>query len=86
MPTNALTTRELAEVITRCAGVAVNASTLGSRPLTSFEDLEVDSLGVLGVVAELERRYDVTLGTEAEQCATPRELLAMVNEQLAQAA
>jgi minimal PKS acyl carrier protein len=86
MPTKPPTIGELAEVITQCTGVAVDAAALASHPLTSFEDLEVDSLGVLGVVAELERRHGVILGADAEQCGTPYELLALVNEQLTRAA
>jgi minimal PKS acyl carrier protein len=85
MSTNVLTIEELAAIITKCAGVDVEPGALAAEPLTSFADLDVDSLGVLGVVAEIERRYSVALGGDAEECETPRELVALVNEQLSSA-
>lgn len=75
----------LAEVITRCAGAGTDGTTLrDTRP--TFADLEVDSLGLLGIVADLEQTLGIRLGSEAEQCASPEELLAMANAQLRSAA
>ncbi|MGW1253675.1 phosphopantetheine-binding protein [Streptomyces sp. NPDC002513] len=81
----ALSHEVLAEVITRCAGAGTDAETLrDTRP--TFAELEVDSLGLLGVVAELEQLLGIRLGPEAEQCASPDELLAMANTLLRSAA
>ncbi|MEV0587117.1 acyl carrier protein [Nonomuraea sp. NPDC050310] len=79
-----LTYEELAEIMSKSAGVTVPAETLES-PTVRFEDLEVDSLGLLSIVAELERRYRLTLGAEAESSQTPGELLAAVNDRTAKA-
>ncbi|KWW98073.1 acyl carrier protein [Carbonactinospora thermoautotrophica] len=82
MSNGPLTFEELASVINSCAGVPVSGEELAGDPLRSFADLNVDSLGLLGIVAELERRYGIPLGTEAEQCASPHELLNFVNAQI----
>ncbi len=77
-----LTFDELASIITERAGIPVDGEELASDPAQSFADLNVDSLGLLGIVAELERRYGIPLGPEAEQCASPHELLNFVNAQI----
>ncbi|MEY9836984.1 acyl carrier protein [Streptomyces sp. 846.5] len=68
----------LAGVIAQCAGAQVEAVVLSSEKPT-FDHLDVDSLGVLGIVAELERLLGVRLGTDAEQCESPGELRDLVN-------
>ncbi|MEU4834406.1 acyl carrier protein [Streptosporangium sp. NPDC023615] len=73
-----LTYEELAEIVSKSAGVRVAPETLESDSVR-FEDIEVDSLGLLSIVAELERRYRLELGVEAESSETPRELVDMVN-------
>ena len=71
----------LADVITRCAGAQTEAATLRSgRP--TFTDLGVDSLGLLGIVAELEQAFGIQLGAEAESCSSPGELLDIANAKL----
>ncbi|MDX6356497.1 MAG: minimal acyl carrier protein, partial [Streptomyces sp.] len=47
-----------------------------------FTDFELDSLGLLGIVSELEKRYARPIGEEAETCKTPRDFLDNVNAQL----
>jgi minimal PKS acyl carrier protein len=75
-----LTYPVLAEAIAASAGVSVAAADLADAP--SFEGLGVDSLGLLGTVAQLERDLQVTLGTEFERCGSPAELLAKINDRL----
>lgn len=76
-----LTYEELVPLIERCTGVRVTAEQLAA-PDTEFVALGVDSLGLLGVVAELERRYAVPLGTDVEQAPSAPELIAAVNREL----
>lgn len=76
-----LTYQEFAEVLRSCAGVTVDPGTLESGTV-EFADIDVDSLGLLGVVAELQNRFGATLGTEAESSRSPRELIDIVNAQL----
>ncbi|GLF95482.1 acyl carrier protein [Streptomyces yaizuensis] len=84
-PSTALSHEELAEVITRCAGARTDAAALRTtRP--TFQDLGVDSLGLLGIVAELEQMFGIRLGDDAERCSSPDELLATTNTLLREAA
>jgi minimal PKS acyl carrier protein len=84
MLTRPLTVEALATLITESTGVPVDPVALASEPASRFEDLGVESLGMLGVVVKIENSYGVRLGTDAERCQTPDELVAMVNEQLNQ--
>ncbi|MGW1199818.1 acyl carrier protein [Streptomyces sp. NPDC002536] len=77
-----LTYEQLAVIVRACTGVQLDAAGLDD-PGLELKALGVDSLGLLGVVAELERRYPVLLGREAEQAASPRALHDLVNAQLA---
>ena len=75
-----LTYQELASVILNHVGITVNVHRLSHR-LTTFADVGVDSLGMLAVVRELERRRRVDLGaTAAQVCSTPRQLMARLRE------
>jgi minimal PKS acyl carrier protein len=71
----------LAEVITRCAGARTEAATLRAGQPT-FTELGVDSLGLLGIVAELELAFGIQLGAEAETCTSPGQLLDIANAKL----
>ena len=82
MPDGAVLPNELASVITSCAGANVDAATLRDQPAITFEELGVDSLGVLGVITELENRYAIRIGTDAEACRSPHELLVLINTAL----
>lgn len=77
-----LNTETLAQIIVRCAGVPMG--TIEPAELTSvdFDALGVDSLGVMGVVAELENRYQIRLGVDADTFGGPGELLDLVNKML----
>jgi minimal PKS acyl carrier protein len=76
---------ELAELMNSRAGLAVDAAQLADRPDAAFTDFDLDSLGLLGIVAELEKRHGVKLGENAEGCRTPRAFLAAVNAALSTA-
>lgn len=49
----------------------------------SFDDFGVDSLGLLGVVGELENRHGVKVTNGAESAKTPTEFLDLVNSSFA---
>ncbi|MFE9246637.1 acyl carrier protein [Nocardiopsis sp. NPDC006938] len=72
-----VTLEELVELISTSAGVRTDAETAADL---TFDELGVDSLGVLGVVAEIERRVGRRLGPEAELSPSPSALIALVNE------
>ncbi|WP_405682982.1 acyl carrier protein [Streptomyces sp. NBC_00057] len=81
----ALSHETLAEVISRCAGATTNAAMLRTAQPT-FAELGVDSLGLLGIVAELEQMLGIQLGPDAEQSSSPDELLGTANALLRSAA
>lgn len=70
----------LADVVTRCAGAPTTASVLAADP--SFDDLGVDSLGRLGIVAEMENHLKISLPDGAEEAHRPSDLLALVHNRL----
>lgn len=80
------TYQELAAMIKSCAGVTVDADTMSRQPALTFEELEVDSLAVLGLVAALENRYGIRLGAEAEQSRRPQQLRELVENAIAKEA
>ncbi|MFI6984334.1 acyl carrier protein [Embleya sp. NPDC050154] len=75
------TYEELAALMKSCAGVTADPDHM-SRPDATFEEFGLDSLGLLGIVSEVERRYKFPLGADADQCKTPREFLETTNSQL----
>ncbi|WP_335977866.1 MULTISPECIES: acyl carrier protein [Streptomycetaceae] len=77
---------ELADLMRNRAGLAVEPHQLAADPATTFEEFNLDSLGLLGIVAELEKRYGRRIGDDAETCKTPHVFLATVNSQLKAAA
>lgn len=68
---------DLAEVINRCAGVAVTGEQISCSGL-SFNELGVDSLGVMGVVAELQRNHGMSREVDIAPDQSPRELLTLL--------
>ncbi|MFF3325131.1 acyl carrier protein [Streptomyces sp. NPDC002889] len=76
-----LTIEQLA-VLMKGAGITVDPKDMGSRPETPFETYGLDSLGLLGIVGELENKYGRPLPPEADRCKTPREFLDLVNNSL----
>jgi minimal PKS acyl carrier protein len=77
-----VTYEELAALMKGRAGVSADPRAMAARPDASFEEFELDSLGLLGIVAELEKRYKRPIGEDAETCKTPRSFLDNVNAQL----
>ncbi|MGW0364496.1 acyl carrier protein [Streptomyces sp. NPDC002990] len=76
-----LTMEELAALM-KSAGISVDPAEMASRPESAFEDYGLDSLGLLGIVGELENRRGRALPADADRCKTPREFLDLVNNSL----
>ncbi|MFJ9443666.1 acyl carrier protein [Kitasatospora sp. NPDC101235] len=72
---------ELATLLQVRAGVAVDPGDL-ARPGAEFEAFGIDSLGLLGVVGELENRHGLKVTSGAESAKTPAEFLQLVNSSL----
>lgn len=77
-----ITVEELAELMKKCAGVTVPAAELAQQPDIGFDSIGVDSLGLLGIVGELENRYGTPMPPDAERCKTPQQFLDLVNSAL----
>ncbi|GAB2714217.1 acyl carrier protein [Kitasatospora kifunensis] len=77
-----VTFEELATLMKGRAGLSVDAAELASQPDTPFDQFGLDSLGLLGIVSELENRYGQPIGNEPESCKTPEDFLTLVNDQL----
>jgi minimal PKS acyl carrier protein len=74
-----ITVEELSELMKKAAGVTVPPDELRARAGTGFDALGIDSLGLLGVVGELENRYGTPMPPDAERCKTPAQFLDLVN-------
>ncbi|MET8814029.1 phosphopantetheine-binding protein [Streptomyces sp. NPDC004549] len=77
-----ITEEELAALMKKAAGITVAPQVLRERPETPFETLGLDSLGLLGIVGELENRHSVPMPPDAERCKTPKQFLDLVNSAL----
>jgi acyl carrier protein len=78
-----ITPTDLARLLSQAAGVDLLPADL--LPEATFEDLSVDSLAMLAVVAEIHRNY-VRLPEAAEKAVTVGEFLDLVNSQLTEPA
>ena len=78
-----VTFTELATLMKQAAGVTVDPHDLEGRADTPFAEFGLDSLGLLGIVGELENRHGRALPTDAERCKSPRAFLDLVNASLA---
>ncbi|MEU4727621.1 MULTISPECIES: acyl carrier protein [unclassified Streptomyces] len=76
-----LTLEELA-VLMKTAGITVDPTELAQRPDRAFDEYGLDSLGLLGIVGELERAHGRALPADADRCKTPAEFLDLVNDSL----
>ncbi|MFD6938591.1 phosphopantetheine-binding protein [Streptomyces goshikiensis] len=76
-----LTMEELAALM-KTAGITVDPTELASRPDSQFDDYGLDSLGLLGIVGELENRRGRALPSNADRCKSPGEFLNLVNSSL----
>ncbi|MFF8313700.1 acyl carrier protein [Streptomyces lydicus] len=81
-----LTLNELAALMKSAAGLTVDPKDLANRADMSFAEFGLDSLGLLGIVGELENRHGRPMPTDAERCKTPRDFLDLVNTNNAHAA
>ena len=77
-----ITVEELAELMKKCAGVTVAPQELQQQYEAGFDTLGVDSLGLLGIVGELENRYGTPMPPDAEKSKSPRQFLELVNSAL----
>ncbi|GGX25904.1 acyl carrier protein [Streptomyces chartreusis] len=76
---NQVTFADLAALMKKGAGVTVDPKELESRADAPFGEFGLDSLGLLGIVGELENRHGRALPTDAERCKSPRAFLDLVN-------
>jgi minimal PKS acyl carrier protein len=77
-----ITVEELSELMKKAAGVTVGPQELQQRYESGFDTLGIDSLGLLGIVGELENRYGTPMPPDAEKSKSPREFLEQVNSAL----
>ena len=77
-----ITVEELAELMKKAAGVTVAPDELRQRVDSGFDTFGLDSLGLLGIVGELENRYGTPMPPDAEKSKTPRQFLELVNSAL----
>ncbi|HEY6793961.1 MAG TPA: acyl carrier protein [Kineosporiaceae bacterium] len=86
MPTSTggVTIEELRDILIRCAGEVEGLDTSGDILDLNFDDIGYDSLALMETAAALQRQFGVQLSDEeAMSLRTPRELLDVVNAQLA---
>lgn len=74
-----ITVEELSELMKKAAGVTVAPQELQQRCDSGFDSLGIDSLGLLGIVGELENMHGTQMPPDAERCKTPRQFLDLVN-------
>ncbi|MDH6629659.1 minimal PKS acyl carrier protein [Streptomyces sp. LBL] len=77
-----ITVEELAELMKKAAGITVTPAELEERYDSGFDVIGIDSLGLLGIVGELENRYGTPMPPDAERCKSPRQFLDLVNSAL----
>ncbi|AJE41296.1 MULTISPECIES: acyl carrier protein [Streptomyces] len=77
-----ITVEELSELMKKAAGVTVAPQELEERRDSGFDAFGIDSLGLLGIVGELENRHNAQMPPDAERCKTPRQFLDLVNSTL----
>lgn len=77
-----ITVEELSELMKKAAGVTVTPEELQRRLESGFDVIGIDSLGLLGIVGELENRYGTPMPPDAEKSRNPRQFLDLVNTAL----
>ncbi|MCA1219194.1 acyl carrier protein [Streptomyces sp. 8L] len=80
--TDQLNYQELAALMKKGAGLTVDPDELEKRPGAEFAEFGLDSLGLLGVVGELENTHQLALPPDADKCKTPEEFVELVNAHL----
>ena len=82
MITTEVTFDELAALMKKAAGITVDPQELRQSAESPFDSFGLDSLGLLGIVGELENRHGTPMPPDAEHCKTPRTFLDLVNSTL----
>ncbi|MER5968206.1 acyl carrier protein [Streptomyces sp. NPDC002055] len=77
-----LTFDELAALMKNGAGITVDPREMETRPAATFADYGLDSLGLLGIVGELENRLGRPMPPDSELCKTPHDFIERVNTSL----
>ncbi|GAQ66159.1 MULTISPECIES: acyl carrier protein [Streptomyces] len=77
-----ITVEELSELMKKAAGVTVTPEELQRRLESGFDVIGIDSLGLLGIVGELENRYGTPMPPDAEKSRSPKQFLDQVNTAL----
>lgn len=81
MPATTVPTRaELSEIVKTVAGVEIDAGQMQQDPEMTFEELGVDSLGLLGVFATIERQYGIEIHADTDDCRCLADLEAIVRQ------
>lgn len=75
-----ITSQELAELLSASSGIQVKVDQLNRT--TTFDDLGVESLALLGVITSIERSRAIALPTEAQEIESVQEFLNLLNESL----
>lgn len=83
MTAPALTAAELAALLSSGTGARVDAAHVDDA--TTFDDIGVDSLGLLGVITAIERARGVALPEDAAQIESVGEFFTVVNDVLRKA-
>ena len=73
-----VTLAEFTELLSAGAGVPITPDLVGNG--TTFEEIGVDSLALLGVIPVLERNRQILLPADAENIQTVSEFLDLVND------
>lgn len=73
-----VTLAEFAGILSSSAGVLITPDLVGKG--TTFQELGVDSLALLGVIPVLERSRQILLPADAENVETVSEFLDLVND------
>lgn len=79
-----ITMEELGELLSSSSGVRVDTAELTAS--TTFDDLGLDSLALLGVITAIERNRGVALPAEAQETRSVREFLTILNDTLREVA
>lgn len=73
-----VTLAELTDILSSSAGVRITPDQVAEN--TTFKELGVDSLALLGAIPILERTRQIVLPTDAENIETVSEFLKLVND------
>lgn len=85
--TTAMTIDDLMAILKDCAGEGENLAPTESLQDTTFEEMGYDSLAVIEASARIEQDYGVVIpDDDIVDLRTPRALLAVVNESVAEPA